>query len=313
MKSSNHGAKRSRRTPRAELLETRDLMTGGAGNTFALVPGTIAAPGGLSSVPFAISKSSFALPKNTVALGVDVAAPAGSTLRGRITHVTSPGLTPKSLVHSPRSTAVIATLQLTPRKAGAHSNHKVAVKAEGRTSGKFLVGFYLPGDVNGNGKVTNSDLNAVRRLQGSVSGDSRYNFDADSNRDGRINKADLALAQVNLGVRTNITPVVTADLDPASDTGVAGDRVTTKSAVKFSGTTSPRASVTYELVQPAGALAQSSYTTKADTRGAYSIDVPLVAGSNTFKVTSTDSFQQTISGQLYPVTQVATNTGSTTK
>ena len=42
--------------------------------------------------------------------------------------------------------------------------------------------------------------------------------------------------------------------------------------------------------------------TTADATGNYSIIVPLVRGTNTFQVTSTDAFGQTIQGNLAPVT-----------
>ncbi len=46
---------------------------------------------------------------------------------------------------------------------------------------------------------------------------SNYNFDADVNRDGVINGQDLKLAKEDLGASTAVSPVVSVNLDPASN------------------------------------------------------------------------------------------------
>ena len=53
----------------------------------------------------------------------------------------------------------------------------------------------------------------------------KYVFDADVNRDGVINNTDLQIARENLGVTTKVSPVVSVNLDPASDP--AANRTTT--------------------------------------------------------------------------------------
>ena len=72
---------------------------------------------------------------------------------------------------------------------------------------------------------------------------SNYNFDADVNRDGIINGADVKLAKQDLGVTTKVSPVVSVNLDPASDP--AANRTTTFSTVHFAGMTTPGATVTF--------------------------------------------------------------------
>ena len=89
----------------------------------------------------------------------------------------------------------------------------------------------------------------------------------------------MKIAREDLGVTTKVSPVVSVNLDPASDP--AADRTTTFSTVHFAGTTTPNASVTF-LDQSGG----GSTTATADSTGAYSILVPLVSGSNTFTVTT---------------------------
>jgi hypothetical protein len=61
--------------------------------------------------------------------------------------------------------------------------------------------------------------------------------------------------------------------------------------------TTPGATVTFANNSNNGATT----TAKSDSTGAYNIMVPLVSGSNTFKVTTSDGFGQSISGQISPV------------
>ncbi len=165
------------------------------------------------------------------------------------------------------------------------------------TNGDYLLGYYLPGDADGDGIVNQNDLRAIAAAMGSKAGDARYNFEADANRDGKIDSKDLALAKQNLGVQTKIQPSVTANLDPASDSGTL-DRITVYQDVIFEGTGTPGATVTYsETGQKAPDL---TATIKPD--GTYTLTEHLAEGSNTFKVTSVDGFGQKITGTIQPVT-----------
>jgi hypothetical protein len=130
--------------------------------------------------------------------------------------------------------------------------------------------------------------------RGLTASNANYSFDADTNRDGVINGEDIKIAREDLGVSTQVSPVVSVNLDPASDP--AANRTTPYSSVHFAGTTTPNATVTF-LDQ----TSNSSTSATADSTGAYSIMVPLVSGSNTFEVTTQDGFGQSISGTISPV------------
>jgi hypothetical protein len=132
---------------------------------------------------------------------------------------------------------------------------------------------------------------------GATASSSKYTFDADANRDGRINGQDIRMASQNLGAKTTVSPVVNVDLDPATD-GPLHSRITSSREVRFTGSTTPNATITFTEVNNNSPGATGS----ADASGNYSIMVPLGNGSNTFKVTSTDAFGQSISGQISPVT-----------
>ncbi len=73
------------------------------------------------------------------------------------------------------------------------------VKGLDHTTGQYLLGFYLPGDANGDGTVNNTDITTIKSLIGDSATNSNYNFDADVNRDGIINHQDVKLAEQTLG------------------------------------------------------------------------------------------------------------------
>jgi hypothetical protein len=262
-----------------------------------------------------VHPTSFTIPKGTSAvLGLDVAAPDGSTVEPRILSVTSPrptrGPAPAAgtqarpapllaaITRTPGSAAVLLPVQAKAPAAGAVPTYTATIKAQNATSGKLLIGYYLPGDADGNGQVDQADLTAIRAGLGSVVGDTKYNFEADSNRDGRIGPSDLTTARRNLGVKTTISPVVTANLDPATDTG-ASDRITASPTVRINGQASPNATITFTDVD----ARSPAVTSQVDAAGNYSASLTLAIGVNTFEARSSDSFGQVISGRLAPITR----------
>ena len=310
----NRSKSQTRRRPlfriEAEVLESRQLMTGGAGDTIALTTGTIAAINGTASAPFVIESGHFTVPKGRLVLGIDVVAATGSTLKPQIASVSQGGLhiavsgTPRGpQAHLKGATAtdtphaVIATLNLPHKGTAFSASFATKIVATSKTSGDYLLGYYLPGDVNGDGKVELNDLATIKSLIGKTVNDTAYQFDADSNRDGKITMADFNIAKRNLGVSTTITPDFTANLDPKSQTS-AGIRVTNQSTVAFTGMAAPGAKISYTEVNGK----TGTTTAQADAAGNYAITVPLVLGTNTFKASSVDAFGQTIRGTIQPVT-----------
>jgi hypothetical protein len=288
-------------------------MTGGAGDSFALIPGTIAKPGGTTAVQFTINPSEFHLPRHAFTLGIDVAALPGSSVKPFILSVVNPHgqIVPQTFhsIYNPHLThaqvasgsgtsAVLTPISLRPSNANSPVTYTVNIQGESNSSGGFLLDFYLPGDVNGDGVVNAQDIALTKQALNSVAGDTRYNFDADTNRDGRDGQIDLAYVRQNQGVSTVILPSVSAVLSPASVTDPA-NRVTDLPSVQFTGTTTPGASVQYT---PVGSTTPAA-TTIADGAGNYSLQVPVASGVNNFVVNSTDGFGQTISGQISPVTR----------
>ncbi len=293
-----------------DMLETRQLLTGGAGNTFAIMQATVTAPNQKVVVPFTISSQLFTTPKNKIVLGIDVAKNTGSSIQPKViaiqdltTHKTIPvqrtrytaAVSKVTPTPGNMATAVLATLHLNPKQA-TH-NYAVVITGSGGTTGALLAGFYLPGDTAGGGVDSTSDINTTKSLNGTPASAANYSFPADANRDGIINAADLKLTQQNFGVVVQVSPVVSANLSPTTDTTYPS-RTTAFRTVLFNGQATPNATVTYTeasgKTQPVSAM--------ADSKGNYSINVTLGDGSNTFNITSTDAFGQTIKGSISPVT-----------
>ncbi|MGA2702146.1 MAG: Ig-like domain-containing protein [Isosphaeraceae bacterium] len=297
-----------------ELLEDRQLLSAGEGSTFAIMSGTVATAKQVSSVQFKINPSDFTPARNgKILLGIDVAADPSTSIQPEIVSVKNAhGQIAGGLIHSaytrqiikskgltdPISSAVLISLPV-PKAGQAPAVYTVQVRAANKTTGDYLLGFYLPGDVAGTGTVTAADLQTIKSLIGVTASASNYNFDADVNRDGIIAPADLAFAAMDLGASTKISPVISVNLNPADDP--SNDRITSNTTVNFTGTVTPGATVTFTEIN--NTLLHA--TTTADASGNYSIMVPLGNGSNTFNVTTMDAFGQSISGQIAPVTYSA--------
>jgi hypothetical protein len=179
-----------------EGLETRNLLTGGAGNTFGLLTGSITAGDKPAVVKFTVDPTRFELPGRGAVLGIDVAASSNSSLGPEITFVKGRGLDPRRATTATNSDAILAPINARVR-GGQVRTYEVTVTSANKTTGQFLVGLYLPGDVDGNGVVNRTDLTEFKKAMGAKVGSPKYDFDADSNRDGVINRMDQQYVMKN--------------------------------------------------------------------------------------------------------------------
>jgi hypothetical protein len=297
-----------------EALEARELLTGGAGSTFAIVTGSITKANQPAAVTFTIDPSHFTIPKGKFTVGIDVAPASGATISPQIIAVKSATGAALPITHSSYSanltsvtagaptTAVLAQVQLDHKNPNGSVTYTVDVRGAKGTTGQFLLGFYLPGDTNGDGTVNATDIQTIESEMNSNASqtNTKYTFDADANRDGRITKTDLHIAELNQGVATTIIPLASANLDPTFET-MPGSQAVTVNTAHFTGMVSPNATVTF---QNASNTKSAPVSATADTKGDYSISVPLILGSNTINVTTHDAFGQSISGTLSPVSYV---------
>ncbi|AMV37420.1 Ig-like domain-containing protein [Planctomyces sp. SH-PL62] len=303
---------RNRRKPvlAVDALEERRVLSAGMGSTFAIVPGSVAEAGKATTVEVKFDSTHFTPgARGRIVLGIDVAADPGSQVKPEIVSIRSANgrgvpfqratysqtIVKTQGLLSPRSSAVTASLTA-PREGQAATSYRVDVRGSTSETGAYLLGFYLPGDADGDGVVSKDDIQKIAAQFGKISTDDGYSFDADSNRDGKIDIRDVRMAGQNVGAKTIISPVTSVNLDPASDTGVS-DRITNQRVVKFIGSASPNASITFAEIN--GNSPGGTATVGAD--GKYTIDVQLGDGSNTFKVTAADAFGQVISGAIAPV------------
>jgi hypothetical protein len=178
---------------------------------------------------------------------------------------------------------------------GQSTSYAVKVNGLNQSQGPLRVGFYLPGDVNGDGIVDRTDLQAIRKALGSRYGDPNYKIDADADRDGLINRQDLINAQRNLGVRTSVVPTFVINPDPS--TIDPHKLTTTVQTLMFTGTATPGATVTLLDSQGNGAPA----TGTADSSGNIHVLTHLAAGFNEFQATAKDTFGQSITVLTLPI------------
>ena len=136
------------------------------------------------------------------------------------------------------TSAVIVPISFPRNNGDKPVTFTVNVSSMQKTTGQYLLGFYLPGDAAGTGMVNQASYTATQKLLRLNGNDSKYSFYADANRDGQINRADLNLVRKNTGVTVNVSPVVTSNLNPASVTQT-GTRTTSKQVINFTGNASP--------------------------------------------------------------------------
>jgi hypothetical protein len=307
---------RRRSCPTPDLLEDRMVLSAGQGSTFAIMPGRVATSGEVSTIPFKIDPSLFTSSNRSgrIVLGIDIApvtsassSTTTSNLRPQIVSITDAAghvIRAQHMRYDRKVAKANKLSNITTSAALVHVNvpaagqpaadYTVQVKGLNGTTGQYLIGFYLPGDTTGAGAVSKTNIQTIQKERGLTAQSTNYSFDADVNRDGRINREDLMIARENLGVSTKVSPVVSVNLDPASNP--AANRTTAFSSVHFAGKVTPGATITF-VDQSGGATTSAT----ADSTGAYSIMVPLVPGSNTFQVTTHDGFDQSISGAISPV------------
>ena len=247
--------------------------------------------GQTSSVQFKLDPSQFTPGRGgKIVLGIDVAADPNATVKPEIVSVTNAsGRVAASVHHSvytasiikaqraakkgltPVSSAVLITLPV-PKAGQAPAVYTVQVQGQRRPTGSYLVGFYLPGDANGDGTVNSTDLQTMMSELGSTpqASGTKYTFDADTNRDGQISLSDLQVASREPGRDDHRSArSINVNLDPATD-GPMHSRITNFNPVRFTGTATPGSTVTFTEINNNSPGA----TGTTDSSGNFSIMVP---------------------------------------
>jgi hypothetical protein len=184
--------------PMFEPLESRIPRNGAWPiNTIGTSVGTVSELGGIGSASVAVGAHNLTSGRHSTLFGVFVQPNPGSDLRPRIVAIESNGQRVPFQSGRPfvpgvtKLAAAFVQLSqpgpLTVVVAGAH-----------HTDGSFTCATTLPGDVNGDGSVTLSDLPLFASAYGSETGQSSYNSAADFNLNGSINFNDAVAFERNM-------------------------------------------------------------------------------------------------------------------
>jgi hypothetical protein len=196
---------RSQRRPALESLEGR-LVLSAAANTLATVQGVVARPREVSQVVSTIQEANLARPKHSTILALYARPEPGSTLDPRIVSTQGPNGARLPIRHG------------APFRAGLHpADAFTKVKQPGSlttgvtgrddSTGAYGLSTTLPGDLNGDGKVDLSDMQAFAPAYLTHLGDGFYNPAADANRNGFIGQGDAKLMVRNLAPITPRIPL----------------------------------------------------------------------------------------------------------
>ncbi|GAC1334446.1 MAG: hypothetical protein NVSMB14_01520 [Isosphaeraceae bacterium] len=190
--------------PGLESLETREVLNaGGIGglHSFATLNGQIAAPGRPTIVEFQIQPTrTYSDAPIPVLLGFQASPSIGSKVVPQIVRIRSlAGRTTHSVQTKGDSLFASALIPLS-----GPATYAVRVKGAAGTTGPFQIAVFLPGDVNGDGRVDRVDLANVRASYGSQEGGPRYLPAADFGRTGKVGLVDLGVTRRNLGSTLSI-------------------------------------------------------------------------------------------------------------
>jgi hypothetical protein len=296
---------RRRCRPEPEPLGVRLVLSTAsplAPGTFVTATGVVPAPGSINLVTLPVGAVRFQARRTTV-FGVTAAPTPPGTLNPA--PVSASGASGVRLPFHPGAP------YLPGRNPGARGYLQdgnpgpFAVGVTGRhgTTGPFLLGADLPGDVNGDGKVDMQDELALAAAYPSKVGDKNYNPNADFNHNGQVGQEDARLLLRNLAPLTPIHPLK-IDLTLAPQDQARGHHPSVSGGathlrqVTILGRTTPGAFVFADGGQGNYSFSGSAHV--ADAQGNFSVDVTLSNGITTFTFLAIDPYgQQTV--RAFPI------------
>lgn len=210
----------SARSNPCDALEGRALLSASGLSDFAILPGQVTSANQPSQVVLHLNPGELRADQtSTVVVGFVVEAADGSSISPEITRATGPNgpITPISIPNrgnSPVDKAARQTHLFTRVIPLANQSQDITLNVAtlNKKTGNYIVEAFLAGDVNGDGTVDSSDLNALQLAYGSRASQVNYNPAADFNGDGRVGRIDQALLLGNIGAH------VVATTQPASTT-----------------------------------------------------------------------------------------------
>jgi len=121
------------------------------------------------------------------------------THEGSVSGVNGTG-TLATITFTSMSTGGPKTLHLADVGLADSNNTAISLTAvDGEVTVAGALSNVIPGDINGDGKVSLSDLVLLANAYGSKPGDTKWNPNADINEDGKVSLSDLVLLAIHYG------------------------------------------------------------------------------------------------------------------
>jgi len=278
-----------------ESLEAKELLSGLPANTLAVASGSVLTPGGSAQVSTPITAQNMS-GRTSIVIGESITVPPGSTLEPQF--VAAYGPDGKRLQVQPGAPFVpgvhnAVTLFITVTAPGPVTT--VVTGAQG-TTGAFQVAEYLPGDINGDGQVTITDLSAFAPHFQTTVGDPLYDPAADANLNGQIGSVDARFIERNMAPLTRKMPLfVSFRLAPGEQVrhpSTNSGGVAVRQNVTIIGHTVPGALVFSDSAD--GDYTFTGPILPTNTRGIFTYDVKLTTGINNFDFLVVDQYGQQI-------------------
>jgi hypothetical protein len=274
------------RSPEIETLEARLQLT-------ALIPvnsigtsqGTVPQPGRSSAASVTVAAKNLTTGKSSTLFGIFVAPGQGSALAPRIKSVKSSNGQSLSLKKGRPFAAGRADGQAAAFvKVSQPGLLTVLISGGQRSTGTYTLDVTLPGDVNGDGTVSQADLAPFASAYLSTPGNPNYSRAADFNQDGIVNQVDAKAMQKNmpftkpgpLQLVMNLSPADQAHYRTPQNSGGS----TFKKNVTVVGHTLPGSIVIQDGTDGFYKWTGPAYAT--DSRGFFTAPETLTQGINTF-------------------------------
>ena len=274
----------------AEVLEARTLLSAMASNVFAEHTGAVTSGSGTDSWQINMRSQDWT-GGQTPLVGFHVMAAGGSTFNpAAVTIVDSTTHVSVSPTYSARDTraGVYDSVVLAPLSLS--HQYTIKVSGETNTTGAYVLDLFLPGDANGDHKVTAADGTLISGKIGALVGSANYTVEADANLDGVISASDLATSTVNVGVSTSIAALSLSSQFVGAMVQLADGTSATNIPVRYlSGKAEPGAVISLETGSDGNF---DEGTTTANSAGNYSLAVTLTAGNSVIQLRATDPFGQ---------------------
>jgi hypothetical protein len=222
--------------PGFERLECRlQLSAAIPANSIGTAVGSVAAPGEVAATSVTVAPKNLTQGKSATLFGIFVQPEPGNSIAPRIVAVEGSNGKPLALKQgrpyvkgrdSGQAAAFVKVSQPGPLT--------VLVTGQHHSTGAYETDTTLVGDVNGDGTVNLSDLQAFASAYLSVPGDLNYNSAADFNQDGIVNMVDAKALMQNMPPLTANVPLqVVMNLAP-------GDQIKYSGPANSGGTTAKR-------------------------------------------------------------------------